>query len=101
MPQKNKLYLVETMSTFKMRYVIRATSQENAINEVANAEEIKEFSQKHIDESIWDTKELSEKEYLELFDKDNDYLKSWKKDAKMALINVIDYEKNEKPHSLK
>ena len=88
MPQKNKLYLVETMSTFKMRYVIRATSQENAINEVANAEEIKEFSQKHIDESIWDTKELSEKEYLELFDKDNDYLKSWKKDAKMMLINV-------------
>ena len=88
MPQKNKLYLVETMSTFKMRYVIRATSQENAINEVENAEEIKEFSQKHIDESIWDTKELSEKEYLELFDKDNDYLKSWEKDAKMMLINV-------------
>ena len=88
MPRKNKLYLVETMSTFKMRYVIRATSQENAINEVENAEEIKEFSQKHIDESIWDTKELSEKEYLELFDKDNDYLKSWKKDAKMMLINV-------------
>ena len=88
MPIKRKLYLVETMSTFKMRYVIRATSQENAINEVENAEEIKEFSQKHIDESIWDTKELSEKEYLELFDKDNDYLKSWKKDAKMMLINV-------------
>jgi len=88
MPRKTKLYLVETMSTFKMRYVIRATSQENAINEVENAEEIKEFSQKHIDESIWDTRELSEKEYLELFDKDNDYLKSWKKDAKMMLINV-------------
>lgn len=87
MSHKTKLYLVETMSTFKIRYVIRATSQENAMNEVTNAEEIKEFSQKHIDESIWDTKEISEKEYIELFDEDNDYLKSWKKD-KMMLINV-------------
>lgn len=101
MPIKRKLYVVETMSTFKIRYVVRAKSEQDANDEVILAKEIKEFSQKHIDESIWDTKELSEKEYLELFDKDNDYLKSWKKDAKMGLINVIDYEKNQKPHSLK
>ena len=101
MPIRRKLYVVDTISTFRIRYVVRAKSEQDANDEVILAKEIKEFSQKHIDESVWDTKEISEKEYIDLFNKDNDYLISWKKDAKMALINVIDYEKNQKPHSLK
>ena len=99
---EKKLYLVETVSMFRMRYVVEAEEAEHANDEVVcNNDHLEEFSQKHIDESVWDTKEISEKEYIDLFNKDNDYLISWKKDAKMALINVIDYEKNEKPHSLK
>lgn len=92
---EKKLYLVETVSMFRMRYVIEAREEEHATDEFVmeiGKEDFHEFSQKHIDEVIVSTRELSAKDYLELFDKDNQYLKSWDIAEKMRFINSVDYK---------
>ena len=52
-----------------------------------------EFSQHHIDEVISSSRELTKDEYLQLFDKDNNYLSCWTDEQKLEFINVIDYTK--------
>jgi len=91
---EKKLYLVETVSMFRMRYVIEAREEGHATDEFVmeiGKESFKEFSQVHMDEVIVSTRELSAKDYLELFDKDNEYLKSWDIAEKMRFINSVDY----------
>ena len=90
-----KLYLVETVSMFRMRYVVEAREEGHAMDEVVcemGNHEFQEFSQKHIDEVIVSTRELSATDYMNLFDKDNDYIVSWSDKEKMKLINIIKYE---------
>jgi hypothetical protein len=48
-------------------------------------EECEEFSQEHMGEYIVDTVEMNEEDMLTLFDKDNDYLREWPKDQKVAM----------------
>jgi hypothetical protein len=48
--------------------------------------EVEEFSQLWLGEQIIDVQELNEEQILELFDKDNDYLKSWSRDQKLNHI---------------
>jgi hypothetical protein len=96
---KKKLYLVEAVSMFRMRYVIEAKEESHAMDEHTmeiSKETFKEFSQEHIGENISSVRELTKAEYFELFDKDNDYLKSWPKSRKMEYINVIDYDDEKK-----
>lgn len=93
-----KLYVVDVMSTFRMRYVVKARSEEHALDEVVMEEhntDFKEFSQEHIGTHIFSSRELTEEQYLELFDKDNDYLKSWTNEQKFGMINHIDYKDEE------
>lgn len=95
MKMEKKLYLVETVSMFRMRYVIEAHEASHAEDEFVmkvGKESFKEFSQHHMDEVIVSTRELSAVDYMDLFDKDNDYLKSWSDQEKMQFINVIDYK---------
>jgi len=93
----SKLYLVETISMFRMRYVVECDEEGHALDEVTmhntGGEELKEFSQQHLDEVISSSRELSKIEYLDLFDKDNDYLKNWSAQEKMNLVNVVYYTK--------
>ena len=92
--EQTKLYLVETISMFRMRYVVEAKESGHADDEVVcNMGDLKEFSQKHIDENIVTTREISKEEYMRLFDEDNDYLSSWSDEEKQQrFINVIDYK---------
>lgn len=93
---EKKLYLVETVSIFRMRYVVEAKEAEHACDEVVceiGNENFKEFSQKHVDECITSCWELTEEEYLDTFDQDNDYLSSCDVEQKKSFINKIDYEK--------
>ena len=93
---EKKLYLVETVSIFRMRYVVEAKEASHAEDEVVcgiSSNEIREFSQKHVDECITSTRKISEKEFLKLFNKDNDYLESWDIEQKKQFINKIDYNK--------
>ena len=92
---EKKLYLVETVSMFRMRYVVEAREEGHAMDEVVcemGNHEFQEFSQKHIDEVIVSTRELSATDYMNLFNQDNDYLKSWTDKDKMKFINTIKYE---------
>jgi len=93
-----KLYLVETVSIFRMRYVVEAREAEHAEDEVVmrlTAEDFKEFSQKHVDECITTTRQLSAQDFLEEFDKDNDYLAKWPIEKKMEFINSVVYKDEE------
>ena len=54
-------------------------------------DDFEEFSQHHVDESISSTREITEQEYMELFDKDNHYLAKWDIEQKKRFINKINY----------
>lgn len=85
-------YLVETVSVFRMRYVIEAKNASDAKDEVTmNVGELAEFSQLHIDEMITSARQIDKKEYLRLFDEDNEYLKNWSNEQKLNWINKVDY----------
>jgi hypothetical protein len=89
-------YLVETISMFRNRYVVETNEESDALDEVTINLEIyndewKEFSQKHIAENISSSREISDDEYLELFDKDNGYLSDWPDEKKWQFVNIVDY----------
>jgi hypothetical protein len=84
----NKLFLVETISMHRMRYVVKTKNPVYAEDTVV-MNEAKEFSQKHIDENIISTREITHEEYLRLFDQDNDYLSDWTLDKKRQFITEV------------
>jgi hypothetical protein len=88
-------YLVETVSIFRMRYVVEAENVDHAKDEVTmnNDGNLHEFSQLHLDEIISSAREIDRDEYLRQFDEDNDYLQEWDDEQKLAWVNVIDYDK--------
>lgn len=87
------LYVVECISMFHIKYVVRAKEAEHAMDEVVMADEtIKEFSQKHVDYNILGARKIDEDEYFRMFDEENDYLRSWTVEQKLRMINEVDYE---------
>lgn len=101
MTKDNELYVVTTViSTHRMRYAIpiSAMSEEDDlplstdeaityIQDSVTMEEVKEFSQHWMGENIVDTFVLDKERVLNLFDRDNDYLKEWTEDQKINFIN--------------
>lgn len=88
-------YLVETISMFRMRYVIEANTADDAKDEVTMNNDsgvLREFSQYHLDEVITSAREIGREEYLRMFNEDNDYLQDWDEDQKLSFVNVIDYD---------
>ena len=87
-------YLVETVSIFRMRYVVEAKTASDAKDEVTMnvGDNFHEFSQLHLDEMITSTREIDNAEYLRMFDEDNVYLKDWDEDQKLDFVNVIIYD---------
>lgn len=91
------LYLVETVSMFRMRYVIDCKDETHATDTVITGEAgdgkmLGELSQMHIDENVTSVRKISMPEYMEIFDKDNDYLQSWSKEQKRNLITKVKYK---------
>jgi hypothetical protein len=94
-----KLVMVEVLSQFRNRYVVEVEDNiDHALDEYIMREhdiEFKEFSQDHLEPTvIVDHYEITEEEYLKMFDEDNDYLASWPKEKKLEFINKINYEEN-------
>ena len=86
-------YLVETISMFRMRYVIEANNAADAKDEVTtNTGELAEFSQHHVEELVTSAREIDDVEYLRQFDEDNEYLKEWTEGKKFSFVNAIDYD---------
>ena len=93
-----KLYMVETVSIFRMRYVVEAREAEHAEDEVVmrlTSDDFKEFSQHHVDECITSTRQISATDFMDMFDKDNDYLAEWPVTKKMNFINTVVYKDEE------
>lgn len=85
-----KRVLVETISTFRLRYVVELLADdpnEYALDTVV-MEDTNEFSQKHLDETIISHREVSVDEILKLCDEDNDYASSWPDDKKFEVFVV-------------
>jgi hypothetical protein len=94
----NKDYVVVTaISSYRMRYVMHRDDLQklnpndpvNAIewaNDTVTMEECEEFSQEHMGEYIVDTVEMDGEDMLALFDKDNEYLREWSTDQKVAMV---------------
>ena len=88
-------YLVETVSVFRMRYVVEANNASDARDEVTLnvGDNFHEFSQLHLDEMISSTREIDDVEYLRMFDEDNVYLKDWDEEQKFRFVQVLNYDK--------
>jgi hypothetical protein len=90
-----KLVLVDTISQHRMRYVVEVEDDvDHALDEFIVREddpEFKEFSQLHLGSTIVSHRVISESEYFDLFDEDNEYLQSWEDKNKLSYINKIDY----------
>jgi hypothetical protein len=85
-----KLVMVETLSQFRHRYVIKL--QDDAMNYVASDyvkynDHLEEMSQYHLGEVELSTREITKEEYLKLFDEDNQYLVGWPEESKLKMIN--------------
>jgi len=85
-PTEEKLYLVETVNIFRHRYAVKAENIEQA-KTLVNNNALEELSQEHIQELVISSREINEAEYLDIFDNDNDYLKSWTKEQKLSMIS--------------
>jgi|TARA_B110000967_G_C18900995_1_gene575055 hypothetical protein len=110
MSNENERYVVvTTVSQFRQRYAIPVSKldQLNADIDIledvpkqiewaedsVTMEEVREFSQLFIGETIIDTMILDEERVLNLFDRDNDYLKEWTKEKKLDFLSKWE-EKN-------
>lgn len=97
---EGKYVVVTAISSFKMKYVI-PTEELQKLNEATELdqerarewaeecvimEEAKDFSQKHIGETVIETQILDEDTILEIFDRENDYLSEWTREKKIDYI---------------
>lgn len=76
--KENTWVLVETVSQFRMRYMVEAppVKTEWALDTVT-CEEAKEFSQEWLGESIVSHRALTDQEAMNLCLEDNDYTQGW------------------------
>lgn len=97
---RSKKYVVVTaISSHRMRYVMNVEDlqelnpsvnitghEEEWAGDTVTCQEVEEFSQDWLGEQIIDTRIVDEEEMLQLFDKDNDYLKGWDRDYKVQWV---------------
>lgn len=92
---EEQYFLVECISTYRMRYIVKAKCAEHAEDTVV-CEQAKEFSQKHLGETITSSHEITHEHILKLCDEDNDYCKKWSDDKKFeAFVTENIYGKKE------
>jgi hypothetical protein len=101
----SKYVLVETISQFRQRYVIEVPDNHNdgefpcsAIQwaeDTVTMEEMKEFSQKWLGETITSSREVSKEEIISLCDMDNDYCSSWEPEKKLEVfVTEVGYKRD-------
>ena len=104
MKKQDERYVVVTCtSTFRQRYMVPVSKLQELNTDIditndpvkqiewaqdsVTTEEVKEFSQKWLGETILDTFILDEERALQLFDRDNDYLSDWSEEKKLEWIH--------------
>jgi len=102
-PAGERYVVVTCVSTFRERYCIPVSELQKLnpdvditnnpvkqiewANDSVTMEDVEEFSQAHLGDQILDTFILDEERVLQLFDRDNDYLKDWGKEQKLKHIH--------------
>ena len=90
-----KIVLIETISTFRHLFAVEVKDDEpieHALDDITSyitggeVEGLEDFSQNHVGEDISSYREVSEEEYIKIFDKENDYLKDWTAEQKKQYI---------------
>lgn len=84
-------FLVETVSMFRMRYVVECESAEHA-KDTVSMNEAEELGQMHVDESIIGCREVDDAEIARLFFEDAPYLESWGPERAMQQVHVVNYD---------
>jgi len=90
MSDNKPIQIVETISIFRMRYAIRTDNQDIASEMVLSDKVDAEMSQKHIAENITSIREVSQEEYIKLFDEDNPWSKIWTTERKLKELFETD-----------
>lgn len=85
--QEQEWVLVDTISTFRMRYMVQVPKgkAEWALDTVV-CEEAKEFSQEHMGEQVVSHRVVTQQEAIDICDADNSYAKSWTDEQKMNVF---------------
>lgn len=86
--EPTKLVLVDTVSMFRMRYLIEMPAHESsewALDTVV-MKEAREFSQVHLDETIVSHRDISHDDALALCREDNDYTHGWSDDQMVKVF---------------
>lgn len=83
-------YLVETVSMFRMRYVVDCESADHAMDEVT-MEAVEEFGQHHVAENTIGCREVNDDEVVRLFFEDAPYLREWGPERAFKNIHKIEY----------
>lgn len=99
--RKTQLVLVEAISTFRQRYLVEVPTGTDQYGydktlwalDTVTSEEAKEFSQKHLGETIVSHRVVTADEALQLCDEDNDYCKNWSEENKINTFFTL-WEKN-------
>ena len=82
--QEKEWVLVECISTFRERYMVEVPKgKADWALDTVTMNEAKEFSQKHLGETIVSHRVISEEDALTLCDNENDYAKPWDNEHKM------------------
>jgi hypothetical protein len=101
----SKFVLVDTISQYRMRYIIEVPDDHNEREypcsadtwaaDTVTSEEMKEFSQLWLGETIVSTREITKEEIIPLCDKENDYCQSWNDEQKMtAFVTEVGYKRD-------
>jgi len=101
----SKFVLVDTIAQYRMRYIIEVPddhndreypcSAETWASDTVTIEEMKEFSQLWLGETIFSTREITKEEIIPLCDKENDYCQSWADEQKMkSFVTEIGYKRD-------
>lgn len=90
-----KLVLIEALSSHRMRYAVEVEDDIDHALDTHTMNELDDYelSQEHMGEFVLSHREITQEEYLKIFDQDNDYLKDWTEAQKLARIHRIDYTK--------
>lgn len=89
--EKTQFVLVETISQFRQRYVVEVPVGKYTMNgeardksewalDTVTMEDAKEFTQKHLGETIVSHRVVTEDEIMDIFRADEPYFQSWSKD---------------------
>lgn len=87
-------YLVETVSMFRIRYVVECHTPGDAMDTVT-MNEAEEFGQLHVDENIIGCREVKDEEIEQLFFEDHPHLRSWMPGKAHEFVHKVKYDGTE------